>query len=246
MPDGVKEIFFFDRHYDRGIEFYKSHFHPQPEDKLIMEISTTAFDQKDAPVRVREMFGHEVKLLCPLRNPVVRSYSLYLHYLRYGIVKGSLREACFQNPQIIESSKYSKHLQRWFSYFGQDNVHLVFQEDLEENQNTYIRNVCEALDIPFIAPTAKMAERYNVTTYSGSSSIAGMAQQGADWLRKHRLYFVINLAKKAGLKRLIFGRENPDAEKTSIPGEDKLWLEEQLGEEREKLESLIGKIPQWQ
>ena len=245
VPEEVKEIFFFDRHFERGTGFYKSHFQPKPHHELIIEITTTSFDQEEAPQRIFETFGPDIKLLCPLRNPLVRSYSLYLHYMRYGIVNGTLQQACEQNPQILESSHYAKHLKRWFDVFGKDNIKIVFQEDLEKNQDAYIRNICEGLGIKHKSAPKEISDRFNATTYSKSTALASFIQRTADWLREHRLYMIVNAAKSLGLKPLIFGKENPDAQSTTIPEEDRLWLESQLSDEITKLEQRIGKIPQW-
>ena len=73
LPDQVKEIFFFDRNYDRGLDFYKSHFKPDKNHRLIMEITATAFDHPQAPQRIYDTFGKNIRLICPLRHPVIRS-----------------------------------------------------------------------------------------------------------------------------------------------------------------------------
>ncbi|MCK6418877.1 MAG: sulfotransferase domain-containing protein [Alphaproteobacteria bacterium] len=245
LPHEVKEIFFFDRHHSRGADFYARHFKPEPHHRLVMEISTTAFDHFDAPERVAALFGTSVRLLCPLRHPVVRSYSLYLHYLRYGIVSGSLSEACAQNPQILESSRYCGHLENWLRHFPREALNIVYQEDLESNQEVFLKNVCNALGLPFMPAPQEINERFNATTYSRSGLLARYAQRGADWLRRHQLYSLVNIAKKAGLKRVIFGKENPDAKATIINPLDRAYLEEKLDGEIARLESLIGPIPAW-
>ncbi|MGB1076800.1 MAG: sulfotransferase domain-containing protein, partial [Bdellovibrionales bacterium] len=233
--------------FDKGIQSYTSHFNPQKDHALVTEISTTSFDHKQAPKRVFDVFGKNIKLICPLRNPIVRSYSLYLHYLRYGMVSGSLAEACRQNPQILESSHYADNLQNWIEYFDIENINLVFQEDLERDQDGFIKQICALIGRPYIPAPDALKERYNVTTYSKSGAIAGFAQRTADWLRKNRLYFIINFAKALGLKQLIFGKETPDANKTAIPEDDLAFLTEQLGAEIKKLEKLLGHpITAWQ
>ncbi len=245
LPNDVKEVFFFDRHYERGQEFYAAHFEDNPAHKFLMEISTTSFDYPEAPARVLATLGKDVTLLCPLRNPVVRSYSLYLHYLRYGIVHGTLQDACEQNPQILSSSRYAEHIRRWYDFFGEDKVHVVFQEELELDQDKYIKRVCDILNIPFAPPSAEAANKYNVTTFSRSGALATMTQHTADFLRSYRLYFIINIGKALGLKRVIFGKENPDAKTSNIPEDDRAWLEERLSGQIKELESLIGPIPYW-
>lgn len=246
LPGDVKEVFFFDRDYERGLRHYTAHFQPEDDHDIIMEISTTSFDHPDAPKRVFETFGKNVKLLCPLRHPILRSYSLYLHYRRYGLVSGTLEEAYAQDPQILSSSFYAKNLKRWMKYYPLENIHFVFQEVLESNQRKYITNVCKILDLPFMEAPEDARERYNVTTFSRIGLLAAAAQHAADWFRQRRLYFVINFAKAIGLKPLIFGKEKPDAMRGSIPDKEYHWLAEKLLPEVKKLEKLLGReITEW-
>ncbi|MGE4312988.1 MAG: sulfotransferase domain-containing protein [Pseudobdellovibrionaceae bacterium] len=246
LPGDVKEVFFFDRDYERGVAHYAAHFQPEINHTLLMEISTTSFDFAEAPKRVSEVFGQDLMLLCPLRHPVTRSYSLYLHYLHYGLVSGSLQEACAQNPQIIESSRYAQHLSNWLAHYPLEKIKIVFQETLESDQENYIKHVCKALNLPFKQAPEEAKERYNVTTFSRFGLLAAIAQHAADWFRQRRMYWIINFAKALGMKKLIFGTEKPDAAKNAIPSTDKAWLEDQLKGEVEKLETLLGrKIVEW-
>ena len=246
LPGDVKEVFFFDRDFDRGLGHYAAHFKPLPQHRIIMEISTTSFDHKEAPERVYAAFGEDITLLCPLRHPVLRSYSLYLHYMRYGLVDGTLEEACASTPQILGSSYYAANLKRWLKYYPLEKIHFVFQERLEANMTEFINSVCRAIGVPFMPPPEDVQSRYNVTTYSRSGVMAAMAQHAADWLRQRRIYFVINWAKALGLKELIFGKENPDAQRGGIPQEEYQFLAEKLLPEVEKFEKLLGhKIDAW-
>ena len=245
LPSQVKEVFFFDRNYDRGLAYYAGHFQQETHHRLAMEISTTSFDHPEAPLRIRETAGLDVRLICPLRHPIVRSYSLYRHYMRYGLVKGTLREACFQNPQILNSSKYARHIKNWMLYFGRGRINIFFQEDLEKNQEQYVMKICRALRIPYVPVLPEIQVPFNTTTNAPSHVLAKHAQHASDWLRRKELYPLINAAKAAGLKRLIFGANSNDIQKSGIPAEDRAWLEEQLQDQVETLEELIGPIPQW-
>lgn len=246
LPEEVKEIFYFDRNFNRGKDFYKKHFNPLRKHKVIMEVTATSFDCPEAPERVFDLFGNDVRLICPLRHPVVRSYSLYLHYLRYGIVSGTLQDACLQVPQILASSRYEKHLKNWYKFYSPKDIRFIYQEELEVNQLGFVKNLCFGIGIPFVEPAEEVQGRYNITTYSKFGYVARIAQHIADWLRDNGLYFVINFAKKIGVKKIIFGKERPDANKQNIPMEDKTWLFEQIGDEVEKFENLIGKeVSHW-
>jgi hypothetical protein len=240
LPSEVKEVFFFDRDFDQGIAHYTAHFRPQPQHRIITEISTTYFDHEAAPGRVFDCLGSDITLICPLRHPVVRSYSLYLHYKRYGLVQGNFQSAVRALPQIVDSSRYAAHLSRWFAVYGRDKIKFLLQEDLEANQPLFVQQVCDALGIPYMDPPEEVAEKFNVTTYSRSGMVAAAAQKGADWLRRRGLYSVVNLAKAMGLKQVIFGKEKPDAAKADMPADDKVFLENLLCDEQKKLADLLG------
>lgn len=248
LPDGVKEVFYFDQYYDKGAAFYASHFHPDPDQhKLCVEIAATYFDNELAPERVKDCFGDNIRLICPLRDPLTRSFSLYQHYVRYGIVRGDLAQAIEQKPQIIESSRYAAHLKRWYDVFGADKITLLFQEDLEEKPQEFLHDLCDALGLDYQdIPASELTRRVNPTTQSRNNFLASMAQNGADFLRRHRLYWPINLAKSIGLKRFIFGKENPQRQEKYMAPEDLHILLSHLGDEHEKLEALIGRpIKAW-
>lgn len=245
LPSEVKEIFFFDRHHSRGLDFYTSHFDIKPGHALIAEVSTTAFDHSDAPRRVKEIFGDDLTLICPLRMPVPRSYSLYTHYRRYGLVSGSLMEACEQEPQILNSSRYVRHLERWFEFFAPGQIHFIFQEDLEQDQERFVHNLCDLLDLTYQEVPRELTSRINVSTESQNGMLASLAQKSGDFLRERRLYWLVNAAKGLGLKDMIFGREKPENGAGGMSMLEKQWLDERLGSEVERLEALIGPIPQW-
>lgn len=247
LPSHVKEIFYFDRHYSRGFSYYKSFFNAKPDHKFYMAVSTTAFDCPEAPARVFETFGPDVKLLCPLRDPVARSYSLYQHYKRYGLVRGSLQDACEVMPQILESSYYARHLNSWSRYYPIDSISFFFQEDLTRDVNGYVSSFCEQMDLSQKAVPVDLAKPFNSQTRPPSYLITTVAQFLAQCLRRCGLFSVINFAKKIGLKPFIFGKEGGGKHDFSLENyaSDMQWLSEQLSGQVEKFEALTGQVTQW-
>lgn len=150
----VQEIFYFDRHVQRGPLFYKEHFDHVMVTSLVMELTTTAFDHPQAPERAAELLGRDTKLFCLLRNPVERSFAVYQQYLTYGIVKGDIEKACEQAPQILYSSRYADHIENWQEYF--DQIHFLTYEQLETAQGEALADLCAYLDLPFVKPKRTM------------------------------------------------------------------------------------------
>ena len=168
LPKGVKETRYFDRNHHQGRSFYDSHFKPKKHHKILAEIGTTFFHLPEAPQRVEEHFGtdHPIKLLCPLRHPIIRSYSEYHHMVRYGQIMPGLRDACKDTPNILNSSRYAEHIQRWSDRFGLDALHFLFKEDLDTNPQAFIAQLCNALDLPFMDISPSTRPRYNATAHS--------------------------------------------------------------------------------
>lgn len=246
LPHRVKETYFLNRFYEKGCAHYAAHFRVLPAHRLRMEITTQSFDCAAAPLRTRDVLGRDVRLVCPLRHPVARSYSLYRHYLRYGIVRGSLRDAIEQVPQILTSSHYTDHLARWRDIFDETQIAFLLQEELERAPDMFVRRVCASLNLPYVAASPLLQYRCNASRLPVSPAIAQAAQKFGDWLRARNGYGVINAAKSLGLKRWIFGLDKPLAEGYVMPLEDKAWLTERLLSDVEAFENLTGRIfPEW-
>lgn len=246
LPHSVKEIYFFDRYYNKGPNFYRSHFSIKPDHRIASEITTKSFADPLSPKRIFQYFGKNVSLICPLREPVRRSFSLYLHYRQYGMVKGDLREAVRQRPDIIETSRYAEHLERWFDVFGQDQISICFQEELEKDQDEYGRKICNALNIPFNMPSKFNLGRQNYATRAPSYHLAKYGLMGAEWLRERNLYSVVNMAKNLGLKKLFFGSEKVENGRATMTDQDADLLNNALQGEKEKLQDILGRdIPLW-
>jgi hypothetical protein len=219
LPTNVKEIFYFDRHFQRGPEFYASHFNPQPQHALVMELSTTAFDSPEAPRYAQNILGQDINLLCPLRDPVSRSIDVYLSYLSYGIVSGTLPEAIDQAPQILLGSRYADNLEPWIERFTRERLQVIFYEGLQENPETYARGVCEALWLPYQEPDSGLAELVRPAVHPAP----------------------------AGLARLLPGLpKKKTAASVAISDSDRAWLRDRLAGEKAKLEKLLDlKISLW-
>lgn len=237
LPHGVKETMFFDRHYKKGMNWYAEHFQPASGMQHTIEVAPTYFHHQDTPERIHNILG-PIPLVCTLRDPAKRSFSLYLHMRRYGMTTCTdFREAAEKHPEIIETSFYATHLKRWFEIFGQDKVLVLLQSDLADHPETYTRMLCKHLQLPFVEPGEMSRERVNTATLPASPALASVGQKLADSLRAAGLYPLINFAKRAGLKSLIFGRSGKTVPKLSP--EEQCWAMERLRPEVRELESML-------
>lgn len=238
LPHGTKETMFFDRRFDKGAGWYVRHFRHHGGHCLTVEVAPTYFHHPDVPKRIYETIG-KIPIVCTLRDPAERCFSLYLHMRRYGMTKYTTFEnALEKHSEIIETSMYATHLKRWFSFFGREEVLVLFMEDLKKNQAEYVRRLCEHLSLPFIPPGAELQERVNQAALPKSPILASIGQTTADKLRELGMYSLINMAKRIGLKSFFFGREGGDVPRMTT--KEKKLVVHHLKSEIEELENLLG------
>jgi hypothetical protein len=237
LPAGVKEPQFFDRHYDKGLRWYAAHFaHCTPGSK-IGEIAPTYFSSSEARQRIRTTLPH-CKIVCTLRDPVKRLYSLYKLMRQYGWTRLPFEDALKKHTEMIESSLFGTHVASWLELFGQTNVRVMFHEDLKADPRAYLADFCSFVGIAQLALHDRGAKVNEGTNAARHYYLAKAAQGAADWFRSHRLYEVLNLAKRFGLRELVFGNGDPVPPLNPATA---AALRQSLMSEIEKLEVLVGR-----
>ena len=110
MPAVGKEVYFFDKKYDKGINWYRSFFPTKlSKSRLENQLSTKCITGEatprylyhpHTPKRVKEYIPN-VKLIALLRNPIERAYSHYQMSFRKGNENLSFEEAIEKEEERI-------------------------------------------------------------------------------------------------------------------------------------------------
>jgi len=234
LPQGVKETMFFDRYYDKGLNWYLWHFRQATADQLCGEIAPTYFDAPAACERLSQHFP-DAKLIINVRNPVARCHSLFRHHLSKGRVPNDFWKAAESVPQIIDSGHYRKHGSRWEDQFP--NIHYLVQEDIVAQPETEIANLQSFLGIPIRLPASaeQLKEKVNVAEAPRFPRLARLASASAAFLRSRRLHRVAELGKRLGLKKVYRGGTevaafDPETRRRlqDLYASDIQWLEKRL------------------
>jgi len=107
LPAARKEIHYFDRHYDKGLRWYRRHFPLRARlssERLSGEASPYYLFHPHAPRRIAETLP-DARILMLLRNPANRAISHYFHEARVGREKLPLRgnysplSAAYSSPE---------------------------------------------------------------------------------------------------------------------------------------------------
>ncbi len=129
-----KELDFFTRHFDRGMEWYRSHWAVQHG--VQGEVHPTYLYAAEVADRIAKTC-REVRLFVLLRNPYRRAISHLLMDVmkaqgKTSEVKGdALRAAARSRPVYVERSCFHHALAPFRHRFGSDRIHVFHLEEIE-------------------------------------------------------------------------------------------------------------------
>jgi hypothetical protein len=203
----TKETRFFDKHFERGLHWYRSHYRKADEGRAVGEVAPTYFASPEARERIAHLIPH-AKIVCTFRNPVARILSLYRLKRAYGLIPWDFDEALEKDPELLESSRYSAHLTEWRKIFGPAQLLETLHDDIEADPQSYLNKVVDFVGVPrfkllpsqlrFVLSSEDMTEPRHYYWTRGAILMA-------DWARKQRLDNVVARAKRMGAMKLFVG-----------------------------------------
>lgn len=149
-----KELHFFDRHYDRGLDWYADQWQPKPRHLAWGEASPSYLYNEEARLRIAESLP-EAKLVVMLRDPVKRAYSHYWHTQRLGAETVDFETALDTEQERIATGKpsdrsrysytdrghYLEQLEHLAALVGRERIHVMLLEDLASDRVATLKNV---------------------------------------------------------------------------------------------------------
>lgn len=208
LPERRKEVDFFNRYYDRGLEWYQEFF-PSAEQasnyRSIGEISPEYLYHKkdDVPFRIYETLP-DCRFLLILRNPADRAYSHYGFLIRELNEQRTFPQLCEQAPEVFYRGLYYQQLQKFLQYFPLEKFLILIYEHTMTNPEQALNKLADFLSVD--------ADKFDRTLFSkkvNASSLVRfprarlLARQFRNFLRKNDLDWVWNMAKATGMKRVF-------------------------------------------
>lgn len=161
------EVRFFcnNKNYSKGISWYLKHF-----DKVNAEIAIgdgAGYDSyfSASPHAAERMHRHfpNAKIIYLVRHPIERLVSHWAWDISNGKGIGPLSKAIESHRPLIELSLYWFQISVYRNYFADDQIQILFLDDLKAAPNDFYRQCFEfiGVDSEFIVPEATKAK--NVT-----------------------------------------------------------------------------------
>ena len=144
-----KEPHFFDipENYNNGIKWYEKNYFRNINKKIIADFTPSYFFEKQAPERIFNELGKDIKFVILLRHPVDRAYSHYLHSVRDKNEDIGFEEALRKEDNRIDKfiknkdylsylrnsyyhqGLYGEMIERYLQYFSLDNFLFIHFEN---------------------------------------------------------------------------------------------------------------------
>ncbi|XP_035195687.1 heparan sulfate glucosamine 3-O-sulfotransferase 4-like, partial [Oxyura jamaicensis] len=132
------EPHFFDRNYEKGLEWYRNVMPKTLDGQITMEKTPSYFVTNEAPRRIHSM-AKDTKLIVVVRNPVTRAISDYTQTLSKKPEIPTFEVLAFKNRTLglidaswsaIRIGIYALHLENWLQYFPLSQILFVSGERL--------------------------------------------------------------------------------------------------------------------
>jgi len=234
----AKDIWYFDRYYDRGLDWYLSFFEDAPpEAEAVGELSHDYLFSPQAAKRIAADLP-EVKLMSCLRDPVERTFSQYLYLKRSGITKLPLKEAIEEYPRLIENSLYYSHLSTYYELFSEEQIKILWFADLKEDAGEFAREVFEFLKVEY-SPDINYDKRVRPAGEARNFYLAKGLKWAGRFVRRIGLVNFLGRVKNSKLVNYLFYRTFSDENKPELSPEMERFLRGEFADDIRSLEKLL-------
>jgi Sulfotransferase domain len=220
----AKDLYFFSRYYNRGVDWYQSQFADAPPDvPVVGEVCPDYLAHEQAAQRIRKVLGPDVRLMVTLRDPVDRAFSAYLYAAKHGLAQPTFRATVANRPEIVEEGSYTSLLHRYVEAFGADALRIGVFEDFATDPQAFLDGTTDWLGVARLPLTDEQLEAQLPASKARFMPLARVAKLGAGWVRNHDGARVVGRIKRAPVvQRMLYSPLGDD--KPVISDEDRDFL----------------------
>jgi hypothetical protein len=156
-----KEIHFFDRRWDHGLDWYRARFDGWSGEPAVGEATPTYLSDPAAVDRMAATIP-EARPVAILRDPVDRAYSHYwMERIRQREDRSFEDAVADDDAGYLARGRYLPQLMRLAGAFPRDRIHVVLFDDLRDDPGAAYTAVCRFLDVDPAFRPPRLGERVN-------------------------------------------------------------------------------------
>jgi hypothetical protein len=247
LPRDQKEVFFFDRFYDRGEKWYNALFEGAEKHIAAGEISTSYILEDETLSRIYN-YNPNTKIIIILRSPVDRMISNYRMFVENGRTTLPFEEAIIDQKIIVDYSRYGRLLSHVLKYFPPKQVMVGIYEEIFESRSKTNEFLVHLFD--FIGVESDDCEKYLekklVRSTKGaprSRWLIKKAKHVRSRLKHMDMEWLVRFLNGIGIKRELFLK---DASTPKIPAELRQELLSTFEADIKAVENFLGRtIAKW-
>ncbi len=238
LPGATKETRFFDTHFHRGLEWYLAHYPHATNGRRIGEVAPTYFASVEARERIARLIPN-ARVVCVFRDPVERILSLYRVKRAYGLIPWSFEEAIVEDPEFIDTSRYSENYRAWQNALGSEQVLATVYDDLRDDPQSYVDKLVDFIGVPRFTLTVSQYRSIHTSesmTHPRNYTRTRNATRLADWLKAQRFDKLVAAIRDSPLRQFFLSGGPPFSE---LPADLAVRLYERFRPEVESLERIL-------
>lgn len=201
LAEGRKEVMFFDRHWERGVDWYAAHF-AHAGGRVPGEVTPSYLFDPHAPARAASVVPG-ARLMVMLRDPIARLVSQHRFYCQERAYSGDLEAFLADHPNAVDRGLYAAQLRRWLACFPREQLLVLLLEEASADPEAAVARVYAhvGVDPTFVPPNLR--ERANESGTARLPRLRALARRAASWLYDHDLGAVVQVVKRTGAQRLL-------------------------------------------
>lgn len=235
----AKDLYFFDRYFDRGPQWYAAQFRDARDEPVVGEVCQDYLFHPEAAGRIRATLGPDVRLMVSLRDPVERAWSSYLYMRKHGEGPDTFAEALRTWPALLEHGRYATGLDRFLAHYPREQVHVALFDELTDDPQRYVDKVTAFLGIDAMALAPADLEATLPAAAARSVRLAHAARSAASWVREHDGAGLVGRVKRSPLVHRVLYRPI-DRAAVRPDGADVATVRSALAGEVDRLERTLG------
>lgn len=147
IPAHFKELHFFDRYFDRGLDWYTANFSSKKPNQIAGEFTPNYLMDKQVMNLVSQTCP-DAKLIVSIRNPVERAFSHYNLLKNGGNISDSFYDALFDDRYALrDAGLYGDQLQNCLKLFPKENIHIIIFNDILQSPEVVMSELFEFLGV---------------------------------------------------------------------------------------------------
>lgn len=233
----AKDLYYFDRYFSRGVEWYRRHFAGVTHQHIVGEVCQDYLSCAESPARIAATLGRP-KMMVTLRDPVQRAYSSYLYMRKHGEGPATFTEALRVKPTLLDHGRYGTQLKRYVDVFGRDCLHVALFDDLQEDPQSFVDSVLMWLGVSsMVLPDDDLRSKLPASR-ARFVPAAWVVRQGANVVRALDGAQLVGRVKRSPRVQRLLYKPVPESART-ITDEDQHWIRQQLQHEIDLVEELF-------